>query len=456
MSIMSATEVRANAITSVLDLSDDVLQQVAARLLDQFNKGLGKETHDTAEVKMFITYVRDVPDGTEEGRFIALDLGGTNFRVISINIEGGKFVMDSKVFAVPQAIMVGTGTQLFDHIAECVQVFLKNHKLAGEKLPLGFTFSFPCVQEGLSAARLARWSKGFTCSGVIDHDVVQLLNDALKRRDLNNINVVAVVNDTTGTLLACALKNNDCRVGLIIGTGTNACYMERLENVDLWTGDREEPTQVIINTEWGAFGDQGTLEFVRTRYDKEVDLASVNPGKQIFEKMISGMYMGELVRRAVLHLAEEGVIFSGRLSEKMKTIYAFRTKYVSQVESEPEGTYVQARDVLAKMDQLGSDDDCRLLRMVCTRVSTRSAGLTSAAVSTILNKIKRPYTAVGVDGSVYRFHPHFHNRMMAKLGNLVNPEYKFGLMLTEDGSGCGAAIAAAVAARGHSVRTEQK
>ena len=45
---------------------------------------------------------------------------------------------------------------------------------------------------------------------------------------------------------------------------------------------------MVINTEWGAFGDNGELEFVRTKWDKEVDAMSVNPGKQIFEKMISG------------------------------------------------------------------------------------------------------------------------------------------------------------------------
>ena len=45
---------------------------------------------------------------------------------------------------------------------------------------------------------------------------------------------------------------------------------------------------MVINTEWGAFGDNGELDFVRTKWDQAVDDMSVNPGKQIFEKMISG------------------------------------------------------------------------------------------------------------------------------------------------------------------------
>lgn len=38
---------------------------------------------------------------------------------------------------------------------------------------------------------------------------------------------------------------------------------------------------MLINTEWGAFGDDGKLDFVRTEYDRDVDENSVNPGKQL-------------------------------------------------------------------------------------------------------------------------------------------------------------------------------
>ena len=48
------------------------------------------------------------------------------------------------------------------------------------------------------------------------------------------------------------------------GTGTNACYVERLENVELWDGSWDEPQQVIVNTEWGAFGNKGELDHVLT------------------------------------------------------------------------------------------------------------------------------------------------------------------------------------------------
>lgn len=57
------------------------------------------------------------------------------------------------------------------------------------------------------------------------------------------------------------------------------------------------------------------------------------------------------------------------------------------------------------------------------------------------------YIKVGVDGSVYRFHPKFHDLMVAKIRQLVKPHINFDLMLSEDGSGRGAALVAAVASR---------
>lgn len=38
---------------------------------------------------------------------------------------------------------------------------------------------------------------------------------------------------------------------------------------------------MIINTEWGAFGEDGELDFIRTDIDRELDSISLNPGMQV-------------------------------------------------------------------------------------------------------------------------------------------------------------------------------
>jgi hexokinase len=48
----------------------------------------------------------------------------------------------------------------------------------------------------------------------------------------------------------------------------------------------------------------------------------------------------------------------------------------------------------------------------------------SAGVATLINKMGKDTVTVGIDGSVYRFHPHFHDLMTEKIAQLVNSDIK--------------------------------
>uniref|UniRef100_A0A3Q3BZE3 Phosphotransferase n=1 Tax=Haplochromis burtoni TaxID=8153 RepID=A0A3Q3BZE3_HAPBU len=108
-------------------LSPETLQEVSARLRKDLLRGLGKHSHHKAPVKMLPTFVRATPDGTEKGDFLALDLGGTNFRVLHVRVE--EEAQKVQICAIPQEMMLGTGEQLFDHIATCLGDFLESHNL---------------------------------------------------------------------------------------------------------------------------------------------------------------------------------------------------------------------------------------------------------------------------------------------------------------------------------------
>ena len=69
-----------------LIVNNDHIHVVEQRLRAAINEGLSKEGHDQASVKCFPTYVQYLPSGNETGRFLALDLGGTNFRVLLVTI----------------------------------------------------------------------------------------------------------------------------------------------------------------------------------------------------------------------------------------------------------------------------------------------------------------------------------------------------------------------------------
>lgn len=53
--------------------------------------------------------------------------------------------------------------------------------------------------------------------------------------------------------------------------------MEEMRNIEIVPGNEG---RMCVNMEWGAFGDNGCLDDIRTIYDQAVDENSLNEGKQ--------------------------------------------------------------------------------------------------------------------------------------------------------------------------------
>nr|XP_036858397.1 hexokinase HKDC1 isoform X1 [Manis javanica] len=433
-------------------LSDETLLDIMARFQAEMQKGLGKDTNPTASVKMLPTFVRAIPDGSENGEFLSLDLGGSKFRVLKVQVseEGKRNVqMESHFYPTPNEIIRGNGSELFEYVADCLADFMKTKELMHKKLPLGLTFSFPCRQTKLEEGVLLSWTKKFKARGVQDTDVVKCLTKAMKKHQQDiDVDILALVNDTVGTMMTCAYDDPCCEVGVIIGTGTNACYMEDMSNIDLVEGDEG---RMSINTEWGAFGDDGALEDIRTEFDRELDLGSLNPGRQLFEKMISGLYLGELVRLILLKMAKTGLLFGGKKSSALHTKGKIETRHVAAMEKYKEGL-ANTREILTDLGLEPSEADCIAVQHVCTIVSFRSANLCAAALAAILTRLRenkkllRLRTTVGMDGTLYKTHPQYPKRLHKVVRRLV-PNCDVRFLLSASGSTKGAAMVTAVASR---------
>ncbi|OPJ88003.1 hexokinase-3 [Patagioenas fasciata monilis] len=436
-------------VLAPLRLSRDDLKRVQGLMRREMDLGLGQETNATASVCMLPTYVRNTPDGGEQGKFLALDLGGTNFRVLMVEVGADGIRMASESYVIPTAVTQGTGEALFNHIMECIMDFQLKQDLGDQVLPLGFTFSFPCQQLGLDKAVLLTWTKGFSASGCVGKDVVQLLREAAQRKQHLGLKVVAVVNDTVGTMMSCGYDDPKCEIGLIVGTGTNACYMEEMHNVGTVEG---EQGRMCINMEWGAFGDNGCLDDIFTDFDLVVDKKTINPGKQRFEKLISGMYLGEIVRHILLALVDKQLLFRGKPCPKLQTNDIFPTKFLSTIEIDGLGLRkVQA--ILEDLELQASFEDSMLVREVCQTVSKRAAQLCAAGLAAVVEKMRQNQgldqlvVTVGVDGTLYKLHPCFSQHVQQTLKDLA-PKCIVTFRQSEDGSGKGAALVAAVACRG--------
>ena len=69
--------------------------------------------------------------------------------------------------------------------------------------------------------------------------------------------VAALINDQVGTLAGGCYVDADTKIGVILGTGTNACYVEHSSNIAALAKNkgqgRERRPHMAINTEWGNY-----------------------------------------------------------------------------------------------------------------------------------------------------------------------------------------------------------
>lgn len=146
--------------------------------------------------------------------------------------------------------------------------------------------------------------------------------------------MAALINDTTGTLIASAYTDEDMKLGCIFGTGCNAAYMENCGDIPKLAHLNLPPDALMaINCEWGAFDNEHKV-LPRTPYDVAIDQDSPRPGQQAFEKMIAGLYLGEIFRRVVVDMHDDKTvhIFQGQDIKLLRKPYSLDASFLSFIE----------------------------------------------------------------------------------------------------------------------------
>lgn len=451
------------------------LRQVVDAMAVEMHAGLASE--GGSKLKMLLTFVDNLPSGSEKGTFYALDLGGTNFRVLRVELGGERSYLDPDVERqpIPQHLMSGRSEDLFDFIASSLHQFVQKGT-DSEQFPitkeLGFTFSFPVKQTSVSSGILIKWTKSFAITDMVGKEVAGGLQQALARKGLN-MRVAVLVNDTVGTLALGHYHDADTVAAVIIGTGTNACYWERTDAIIKCQGLLTTSGGMAVNMEWGNFW---SSHLPRTSYDIELDAESPNPNDQGFEKMISGMYLGDIVRRVILRMSEESDIFGPVSSSdsKCREPFALRTPLMAAMHEDDSPELTEVARILK--DVLDIPDvplkARKVVVKVCDVVTRRAARLAAAGIVGILKKIGRDgssgitggrsrsdanmrRTVVAVEGSLYTEYTMFREYLHEALHEILGEDIAQHVILkvTEDGSGTGAALLAAAAASAHSSKS---
>lgn len=83
--------------------------------------------------------------------------------------------------------------------------------------------------------------------------------------------VAALINDSVGTLAGGCYVDADTKIGVILGTGTNACYVEHSSAIAALArsnGHGQRRPHMAINTEWGNYDASSTpyTDVRRTSY----------------------------------------------------------------------------------------------------------------------------------------------------------------------------------------------
>ena len=68
----------------MFEISLESLKKVKRLLSAEFTKGLKSEGEDV-KVKMLVTHVHEMPEGTEKGEFLVVDLRVNHLRVLHIS-----------------------------------------------------------------------------------------------------------------------------------------------------------------------------------------------------------------------------------------------------------------------------------------------------------------------------------------------------------------------------------
>ena len=497
MALASAAE----RVAAEFEYSKEDVNKGVKEFIKQMDEGLGKVGATMSQIP---TYVTAVPNGTEKGLYMAVDLGGTNFRVCSIQLHGNStFSLTQSKVAIPKDLMVAkTSHELFSFLAKQIESFLKTHhedhynsrmerraSMIGfggwreeEIFSLGFTFSFPVQQYGINKGMLMRWTKGFDIHETVGKDVCALLQKEIDALGLP-VRVAALVNDTVGTLMARSYTSpgkTGTLLGAIFGTGTNGAYVEKLEkvtklkNMGADAGEIDESTgEMIVNTEWGSFDNHMSV-LPDTPYDRDLDKESVNPGIQMFEKRVSGMFLGEILRRALVALISDKSVplFSDEDSSRndmhsttqvadesaLFKQWGLDTSFLSITSGDNSAGLKATRQTLDHDYGVSaaSAEDAEAVRLIATAVGKRAARLSAVAIAAVvistdsLNKgAEDDVVDIGVDGSLVEFYPNFEEYIREALRDVpeIGPqgEKRIRIGIAKDGSGVGAALIALVA-----------
>ncbi|KAM3252592.1 putative hexokinase-like 2 protein [Capsicum annuum] len=426
------------------------LWQIADDLVAHMHAGL---TSTESSLQMLPSCLPSLPTGDEKGLYHGINLRGTNFIIVQARLGGrnspttrlrGRSEPISDLYReeipIPPNIIEASSQELFDWITVELGKFIsmQSEGLQGGEKNLGFTVS-PTIAEVAASRETAITWKDSLLGDAAGNKLLNELNVAMEKHSVDK-RVSALVDDTIGVLAGGRYYSKESVAAVTLGMGTNAAYVESAQSVIKWPDQTPKPEEIAINTQWGNFR---SSHFPITEFDTSLDAESSYPGSQIFEKLISGTYLGETVRRVLLKMAQESALFGDTVPAKLAIPYSLRSPDMAAMHQDTSEDYEIIDEKLTEIFEITDSTTMarELVAEVCDVVAERGARLVGAGIVGIVKKLGRlsnRISIITVEGGVYEHYRVFRNYLHSSVWEMLGNERSDNVIIEHSHGGSGA------------------
>lgn len=381
--------------------------------IDQMQRGINKQPSSLGMIPTYLSCEERLPLNEYA---VAIDAGGTNFRTALLCFrEDGAVMEHYKSYPMPGTKAPVSWEEFISFAADCVRPLMQYTER------IGICISFPTTVFPDSDGVIEHFTKEVNISGFEGRHVCRDLLAALNIPSAR----ACIINDTAAVLLSALAGGapSEGLVGLINGTGTNTCVQVPCRSLGL-PGDG----RMIVDIESGGFKPPQ-----RSDIDLRLDAATASPGVYTEEKLVSGAYLGEICRLALIEAAGQG------LFSKPTAALILR---LSQLQS-------PIADSLAcgvKPDFIADEADLNAAAQIAQAVYKRAAkhiACTLSAIYRFSGTAAGSSVTVSADGSVFRKSSVFRAALEDYTAQYC-PQLHLSFTETENATIIGTAIAALI------------
>lgn len=411
-------------------------------LLFDMHKGLEQERSETdplfAAQDMIPTFTMPPTEPVANKSVIVIDAGGTNFRscLVHFDDKGSYSISNLEKTAMPGIEREYGKKEFYETIAKNLD------HLKDKADSIGFCFSYAMTITPEGDGIVLDFSKEIKAKEVVGSLVGESLSEALVQRGWKKPKKINLLNDTAAALLSGAASAKQGKlfssyVGLILGTGMNAAYIE--SNPIQKISDKKAPESQIIVCETGKFD-----KLPRSVFDIEFDKTANTPGMYVMEKMCSGAYLGPVAGIALKKAANDG-LFSAEVAKAILAIEKIELKDMDQFFYAPYDTNTVIGSAIAK----GNEDDYETAYLLLDAFVERSARIAASIIASCViksgqgNRSSRPVGVV-TEGTTYFKTHNLQDRVKGYLNEVLTEQrgLYFELLSPESAITLGAAVAA--------------